>query len=152
MAEVFGAVASGVGIASFVIQVASSLKKVKQFVDLMKDAPNQLRYYIETIEQLNKILGAIDQQSRQMSILSGQSAIISGSFDDCRKAAHDLSSIAEDLEREMRTHSTKGRIKFALKKQTLDSFRIRLEAAKTSVLLSQQLCLKYVLSKSRQRI
>jgi len=140
MAELLGAVASGVGIASFVIQAASSIKKAKHFIDLMKDAPNELRYFMEGIEQLNKILDFIDQQSRQISIPSDQGAIVLGAFNDCRKAALDLSSLAKDLESAISAHSTKGRAKFAFKKQALDSFRMRLEAAKTTVLLCQQSC------------
>jgi len=143
MAEILGAVAAGIGIASFVIQIGDSVAKLKGFIGLMKEAPTELRSLIERVENLNKLLDFIAAQTRQMQIPDVQSTIVDNIFQDYYKTALRLATIARDLEKEVAAHITKGRVKFAMKKQALDSLKTRLEEEKTTVLLSYQFCLGY---------
>lgn len=60
MAEVLGVVASGVGIGSLVGQIASSVMKLKSYMDLVKDAPEDIRILIDEIEDLQLLISDIE--------------------------------------------------------------------------------------------
>jgi hypothetical protein len=62
MAEL-GAVASAIGIASFGIQVADSVIKLKDFWERVKEAPEEIRFVLEEIETLSLVLAEIGQSS-----------------------------------------------------------------------------------------
>jgi hypothetical protein len=146
MAELLGAVAGGIGIASFVIQIGDSLVKLKRFKDSIRDAPEELRCLIQNLEDLSKILESIGTRAQQCQIPDGEDDIIDKSLIDCHGAARNIYQVAKEIEQIIVASGRKGRVKFAIKKQIMESLRSRLEEAKATVLLSHVARATYVIS------
>jgi hypothetical protein len=61
MAEMFGVVASGISVVSLAFQVADSIKKLKDFCDLVKGALEDICLTLNEIEAMTAVLGDIDK-------------------------------------------------------------------------------------------
>jgi hypothetical protein len=91
------AVGIGVGVASFAIQIADGLIKLKDFIELMTDAPGELRAIIRRVEEVEVILKNIEARDRELDgnvrNLVNSDANVKG----CREAANRLAIIAKEI-------------------------------------------------------
>ena len=136
MAEVLGIVAGGIGIASFVVEIADSLIKLKDFAVSVKSAPEELKYLLQSVEDLNRILEDIGVRAQRFGFPDGENDIIDKSLVSCHRAAQDIHLVTKNLEEKILGGSQKARFKFAFQKQLLKGLRLRLEEAKQNVLLA----------------
>ena len=60
MAEVFGLIASGVSIGALAGQIASSVVKLKSYLDRIRDVPEDISILINEIEDLHFLLSDIE--------------------------------------------------------------------------------------------
>ncbi|KAI9743630.1 MAG: hypothetical protein M1818_002946 [Claussenomyces sp. TS43310] len=139
MAEVFGIVGGGVGVASLAIQITDSIRKLKGFCSLVKDTPEEVRLAIEEVEILSEVLtdierGAQDGSARLPSIRSA----VTRSIQLCRVSNDGLRTLAQDLSANSGDGKRWPTIKAALNRDKLERFRGRLESAKTTLLLANQ--------------
>jgi hypothetical protein len=135
MAKIFGIVAGGIGIVSFVVRTGDSLVKLKDFARSTKNAPEELTSLIQGIENLNRNLKVIGTRAKQFSISDGDD-VIDKPLHSCHRAAQDFYQVARSLEQEIIVGSQKARFKFAHKKQFLKDLRTRLEETKQDVLIA----------------
>ncbi|EPE30452.1 Ankyrin repeat-containing protein [Glarea lozoyensis ATCC 20868] len=136
MAEIFGVVAGGIGVASFVAQIGDNLIKLKNITDSMKDAPKELRSIIQNVEELGHILESIRTRARYLQIPDGADDIIDHSLASCHAAAQELYQVATHLELLISGNGRKGRFKFAVKKQGIEDLRRKLEETKSNIQLA----------------
>lgn len=136
MAEL-GIVASGIGVASFAIQVGDSVMKLKNLWDAVKEAPADIECLLEEIEILSLVLREAEpinnSNYRSTNYPSGISCL-----ELCRRTTNILESIVKDLDSEVRRKKSLGRIKAVLKSESINKFRERLRTAQTMLLLSNQ--------------
>ena len=145
MAEVVGAVASGVGIGALAASIAKSVIKIKSFWDDMKDVPDDIGDLMEQLDALQYMLSHIeDRQSRNPypSFLLDRSSE-TRCLSICKKAADQLKSIADDLSADINTskriHRKWASARVVLEKRKLEKYRKRLKRAISLLLMSQQL-------------
>ena len=99
MAEVLGAVASGISIGTLAAQVVNSVTKLKSYWDEIKEAPEDIQLLMEQIEDLQFILTEMeeDQHRNPMSGTILNSATIARCLNRCKKGADALEDLADDL-------------------------------------------------------
>lgn len=148
MAELFGLIASGVGITSLAIQISSSILQLKSFCDLIKDAPEEIRYLIEEMEVLGLIVSDIEatiSSNQQVSIPVLDSGAAARCLGLCKRGVDALEAAVRDLAAELEKGKKRGGLKRALRKDTTDKLRERLKNAQTLLVLSQQTYYQYVI-------
>lgn len=137
MAEVFGVVASGMGVVSLAFQVADSVKKLKDFYGLMKDAPEDIHLALDEVEVLSIVLEDIDRDIQQQLFPSPAiKAAAMKSLRMCTVASEALKTLVQELEKNIVASKKRGAFKAALKKDKVDRFRERLESAKSTMLVA----------------
>lgn len=147
MAEVLGVVASGISVASFAIQLADSIKKLKDFVDDVRDAPEDIKYTIHELDTLNLQLADIEKELQQNPASTSNDTSLQQCLSLCQKGTSALDSIVKDLESEMKTRKRRTAVKTWLKKGILEKYDKRLERAKSSLMLSYLIYTKNVQTK-----
>ena len=136
MAEVLGAAASGISIASFAVQIVDSGIKLNRLWNAIKDAPEDIAYLKEDVQSINTVLEEI---KAQQALTTGPSSAPNGCLELCRRAAETLENVVKDLETTISKKRLRGSMKVALKRETLAKHRTRLSDAKTSLILAQQM-------------
>ena len=134
MADALAVVASGVGVASFALQVVDCAAKLRRLWADIKDAPEDVINLIDEIQTLSQVLDAIN--------VTHKPAVGNAMFDQCyvfcEHSVRNLESVARDLEKLVRRKRPVGVLRVVLKKDIIAKHRSQLERAKTSLLLAQQ--------------
>lgn len=145
MAEVFGLVASGVSISALVGQIASSVVKLKSYLDQIKDAPKDISSLIEEIEDVQFLLSDIeDDQSRHpYSPLLFDNSSASRCLDRCKRRVERLrrvvDEIAVDFENLPPMKRSLKAAKIIWKRDRVEKFRADLSGAVRLMTLSHQI-------------
>lgn len=140
MAELLATVASGMSVVSLAIQVAESIKKLKDFYDLMKDAPGEIRRIIEEVETLSLILEDVDRDMQQQLFLDPRTkATMMRSYRLCRSSSSEaLGALVAELEEHFIWGKKRGSFKVAMKQDKIEAIQRKLESAKATMLLANQ--------------
>lgn len=139
MAEVFGVVSGDLGVVSLVIQIADSIKQLKDFCDLVKEAPDEVRLALGEVEVLSLVLQDIEQSMHdQSTCVPAIEAAVRKSLHLCRVSNDALMSVAKGLNGDIAGGKRWSSFKAALKKDSLMKFRARLEGAKMTLMLANQ--------------
>ncbi|WPH04484.1 Hypothetical protein R9X50_00737500 [Acrodontium crateriforme] len=119
---VVGVAASGAGLASLTIQLFESWKKIKAFMDDVRDAPEALENLVAYLEGIQAILEWLESRREH----SGQSlAILDMALEGCCKTLKKLESKLQAIKKGM-TGSLKGKIKAALEKSPVTEIVVKL--------------------------
>ncbi len=104
MAEVIGAVASGIAIAQLAGSIASSIIKLKGFWSQMNDAPAEISHLLRQLDSFNLILQHMqhDQPEQNIPELSGQNLCMRRSLELCGECADELSTLVNHLDAKLR--------------------------------------------------
>jgi hypothetical protein len=139
MAEIFGAIASGIGIAGVAAQAIDGIRKLQTFCNDVRDAPEEIEYMINELEILLNTIVAIEFQiQRNASVYSNLSPTPALRF--VSQSVGSLSTVIEKLNIEI-THKRKlGSIKTAWKKKVLETYMVKIERSKTSLGLAVSAC------------
>ncbi|KAF7900456.1 uncharacterized protein EAF01_007758 [Botrytis porri] len=135
MAEI-GIIASGMGVASMGLQLMDGIRKLKQFWDEVKEAPEDIQYTLEELDALSLVLS--DMHITNSNLPSIPSATVTKCLELCRRGTNILNTTVNDLNRAISKRRKIGSAKVVLKKDTLDKFRNRLRDAQYMLILSQQ--------------
>ena len=136
MAEMFGAVASGVGIASFAVQIVDSGMKLNELWNAIKDAPEEIKWLKEDIDSINTILQELDAQQALTTCTPSATKVC---YAACRRTAETLENVVTELENTISRKKRRGSLKVVLKKEILASHKTRLSEAKASLSLALQM-------------
>jgi hypothetical protein len=132
-----GIIASGLGVASFAIQLGDSIGKLKSLWNAIKEAPEDIKWLMEEIESLSLVLRELesihDSNERSVSYGSGSRCL-----ELCRRGAGILESVAKDLDQKIKRKKRIGGIKAVLKNDSINKIRDKLRSAQSMLLLSNQ--------------
>ena len=144
MADVIGVISGGITIAALAAQVTSSVAKLKQYWDLIQDAPEEIRYLIEEVEDLSLLLADIEEDQIRNPISSIILDITSASrcLDHCKRGADRLRELVEDLGANLNSSNNLkkkwGSAKVLLRKDKIEKYKTDLERAVRLLSLSHQ--------------
>ncbi|KAF1344680.1 hypothetical protein BDV97DRAFT_60144 [Delphinella strobiligena] len=137
MAELMGAIASGIGIASFAIQLAESIQKLKALCDDIRDAPESISSSLEQLDMLNLQVQEVASEEQENPQVFASSTSLQQCITLCKQGTAALAEIVNELEKEMTTGKRIwGKLKVVLKKDTLRKLASRLESARGSLMMS----------------
>lgn len=137
MAALLGAIASGIGVASFAIQLAESVQKLKALCDDIKDAPETISCSIQQLDILTKQVEEIAIEEQENPQIFADTTSLRQCITSCKQGAAALAGIVTELEKEMTTErSIWSKLKVVLKKDTLRKLASRLESARGLLMMS----------------
>jgi hypothetical protein len=145
MAE-FGVISGSLGIVSLAIQVANSVKKLKDFLNSVKEAPDEIKYTIRQIEALDLVLSDRGADEDDQNISEAASIAMGTCKMFLNQAAGNLQIIVKELDLAISQRKRMGSFKAVLKQSTLDKLKQRLRDAQDLLVLSNQYYLQSVLS------
>jgi GTP1/Obg family GTP-binding protein len=151
MAEAVGVVASAVGIAAFGQQLASSIQTIKEFCEAVKDAPDELRDVLDQIENISKImarLGHLEETSPSTEV----DDVLQASAQLCRTAIGRISTLAQELEDEVKRNRVRGSVRAVLKRKGLEKLLVKLERNKADLLIAHSMYADVRKSKELERL
>lgn len=130
--------ASGIAVVSIAIQLADSVKKLCDFWDSVKDAPDDIHMVLTDLRLLSNVLAEIahDEQHAQPD------ATLPLALDGCWTYVNILTALLDKLEPGFASRSARIRrwtaIKAVMKGGDLAKFQEALERMKSTLLLVQQ--------------
>ncbi|KAH8801458.1 hypothetical protein F5884DRAFT_862155 [Xylogone sp. PMI_703] len=99
MAEILGAIASGISIGALAGQVALSIVKLKSIINDIKDAPEDIKILIDEIEDVQLLISDIENDQAHNPyaklFLESQSAV--RCLDHCRRGVERLCRVADTM-------------------------------------------------------
>ena len=106
MAESFGIVAGGIGAVSLAVQITEQTRRLRKFLKLIKDAPNETEELLNELDFLANASKVFeDFKNHEASEIGSKCATTALEF--CRELVGDLQQLTEELENEF---SPKGPI------------------------------------------
>ncbi|KAH0382048.1 hypothetical protein KCU92_g6651, partial [Aureobasidium melanogenum] len=132
MAEVFGAVASGIGIAGVAAQAVDGIRKLQAFCNDIRNAPDEVKYLTTELEILLGTIASIEAQIQRNSTMCGNMDPTPAlRFVD--QSVRSLNAVIEKLNGEIAQKRMMGSMKMAWKKKVLESHLMKIERSKTSL-------------------
>jgi hypothetical protein len=148
--ELLGLAASSISIASLAIQLADSIQKLKAFCDTVKDAPNDLQLVVAEVEVLSlgleEIVEYLKVHERAGPRTAALPPAVSKSLWLCQVSADGLRTLVRGLEQSMGERKMRGAIKIAFRKEKIERMKNRLQSAKLTLLIANQLFYQYGIS------
>ena len=135
MAEVLGAVASGISIVTLAAQIAASVVKLKSYWNQIKDAPEDIMLLIDELDDLRLLLCAIEKDQSRNPISSPimDDTVASRCLEHCRRGADRLQNLVDELSTNIyasnRLRSKWASTKVVLKKDDIKKYKTHLKAA-----------------------
>jgi hypothetical protein len=145
MAEVLGVVASGISIGALVGQIASSVVKLKSYMDLVKDAPEDIRILVDEIEDLQLLISDIedDRARNPYTELLLESSSASRCLAHCRRGVERLRRVVDAMAVDFSSIKPMKRKWVAAsvvwKRETLEKYKAELASAVRLLTLSHQI-------------
>ena len=99
MAEIFGLVAGGVSIGALAGQIASSVVKLKSYLDQVRDLPEDIALLVDEIDDLYSLLSDIeaDQCRNPYSAILFDNNSSSRCLDHCKRGADRLRRVVDNI-------------------------------------------------------
>lgn len=136
--EGLSAAASGLAVASIAIQLADSVKKLHDFWDSIKDAPETVRVITNDLKLLSSVLADIASEAQHGEL----DVVLEGVLSACTTSVDALNTIVNDLEPGFASSNIFLRkwtaFRSVLKKERIKNFQAALERLKNTLALGQQ--------------
>lgn len=134
MAE-FGAIASAIGVAGVAAQFADGIRKLATFCRDVRSAPEDIQYAANELEILTNLLSRmeIDLRQRPFDGIADFSAVLKL----CDLGSQQVSLLVVELGADIAKRRINGSLKAAWKRPDIDKHMVRLERAKSSLMLAQ---------------
>ena len=136
MAEVFGLVAGAIGIAPIVLELAKSVKKLKDFYHDAKNAPEAVQDLVDDIDDMSSIL--IQLAARNLHDTADEEQVLRQCLTHCARANARISTVVTELQSGFIAHKSRASITYPLHKARLKKLTQKLERGKTSLSLACQ--------------
>jgi len=143
MAEVFGVVAGGLGVASLAIQIVENLTKVINFCESIKEALTDIQRLLLELQILSNVISGIQLVYEKHSLPETSEAVTRICLGLVRHDIGKLTNLSLELERKLnsgkRITRTWARVQTVLSESKIAVLRAHLERAKSG-LQSLQSC------------
>lgn len=136
MAEVLGVAASGVGIVSLAIQLADSIKKLKDFCEDVRNVPDDIKYITHQLDILNLQLGDVAKEQQTNPVDFNSDEGLKQCLAACQQGTAQLVTIVKELEDKIAKKGRMGAIRAVLRREKIAILGRRLDSAKTSLMFS----------------
>lgn len=134
MAEAFGIAAGAFGVISLGVQLAESVQKVRGFCANVKNAPSRLADLIEEIAEMSDLVKELEHKNQSADLVA--SPIMQRCIKSSRKAIGYFETFAGELQDRMERGKLRGRSSFAMRQKDIEQMLVRLERAKTLLVLA----------------
>ncbi|KAH7393579.1 hypothetical protein BKA64DRAFT_91682 [Cadophora sp. MPI-SDFR-AT-0126] len=139
MAEVFGVIGGGLSVFSLAIQLASSIKILKDFLDIIEETPTEVCVALEELDILSLVLQDIEQSiNDQMYTIPTIRPAVEKSIRLCKTGCVSLNCIAEEISGLLASKRKWTSFKVGLKRDKLARLKVHLESTKTLLTLANQ--------------
>lgn len=138
------AVFGSIGIVSLAIQLADSIKKLRDFCEDIKNVPDDIKYITYQLDTLNLQLGGVAKEQRANPVDFDSDEGLKQCLTACQKGTAQLVTIVKELEAGIANKGRMGALRAVLKKQRLAALGARLDSAKTSLMFSYMMYSKSV--------
>lgn len=158
MAELLAVVASGISVAQLAGQIASSVLKLKSYLDQIKEAPEDIRNLIEEIEVVLLLLTEVEQDQAQQPTLVRRPVPALRCLDNCKKAVESLRSGVDELGADIegakfpKKNNRWASVKMVWKRERIEKYRSNLATALSLLNLAYQVHNRYVASVLRSTL
>jgi hypothetical protein len=126
-------------VVSLAFQVADSIKKLKDFCDFVKDAPEEIRLTLDEIEAMALVLGDIDKSVQvQNSLPPSTKNTVARSICLCQTCAAMLQSLVAELQNGLAKQKRRTLFTVALTREKLMNIKAQIECSKSILLLANQ--------------
>jgi len=122
-----------IGTISGIIELVGTAKKLKDFFDNVRDAPDNVTHFARHAESLSVQCSAIAAHANANTFASLDNRTLDESLRLCEAAAVSLRSVVHDLEVKIGKHRKRGAFLAALKEDVLETHRSRLRDAEASL-------------------
>ncbi|CAD0085503.1 unnamed protein product, partial [Aureobasidium mustum] len=129
---VFGAVASGIGIAGVAAQALDGIRRWKAFCNDVRDAPEEIKYLTDELEILLGTIASIEAQIQRNSAIC-RNIDPAPALRFVTQSVTSLNDIIAKFNKEIARKRTLGSMKMAWKKKVLESYLMKIERSKTSL-------------------
>jgi hypothetical protein len=120
------------------VQICSSIIKIKQLWDDVKDAPGEIRDLLEDIDILSKVLSDFETHDDLPPAAARN-------LDLCSRGARLLTEVLNELDTKVRKRKRIGGLKAVLERGTVENLKKKLRSGQTMLALAYQIYLKYIL-------
>ena len=138
MTEILSTVASGIAVVTVAVQLAENVKKLCDFWNSIKEAPEEIQAISLDLELLSSVLTQIAYEVQHVE----PDATLVATLDGCRVKVKILTTLLSEIERGFASTSSRVRkwtaLKAVLKHGQLMKFQAALERLKGTMLLVQQ--------------
>lgn len=135
MAEVLGIVGSAVGVVSTALELAHSIKKLKDFRARVADAPKNLQRTVQDIEAMSSLLTQLNDKLESTTDSPGSQSL-QACTEHCRVGVDRIFAVTEELDRRMSEKRLHTSLRFAFNRDHMLSMMQGLEQAKSSLVLA----------------
>lgn len=154
MAEIIGVISGSIAIGNVIVQFTNSLLALKDCVDQVRDAPDDIKRLLQSIEIAGFVLADIEEDLAQddgttASVLRGNKHVRK-SLELCVQATKTLDDISKDLARDIeppgagRIRKHLATVKVVLQRSKVEKYMTVLQNALQLLQLSQQCYLRCV--------
>ncbi|KAH8803047.1 hypothetical protein F5884DRAFT_494753 [Xylogone sp. PMI_703] len=152
MAEAFGIVTGSAGLISLAIQITQNIKEAMDFFNRIKQAPNEVNLICRDLEVLHCVLKDIIYHiNNKATYITIDTSTVELSLKQCATCTEEFKVLAEKLHTDILRRKKIAKIKVALKRADLSTFRSRLEDAKRTLIVAIQ-CYQIAVSESNHVI
>ncbi len=139
MAETLAVLASGIAVVQLASQLAGSIMALKEFCSLIQSAPNDILLALDELDTLSMVLEDIDCSVREQVFLNPRIKYsVMRSYRLCRSSSDSLGNLVASLQSSLEKGKKRGGFKAALKKTKFEEMTQKLEHAKGTMMLANQ--------------
>lgn len=147
MAEALGLVASGISVVQLAGYIATSVVKLKDYWEQVRDAPAEIGYLLREIDSVGLILSHIQNDQKRQPLFDN--ACIQQSLSLCTEGADELSALVSELANTIEGGKSGwrrkvGAAKVALKKEEIKRLKRRMKHAIQLLSLAYQYHIRLV--------
>lgn len=133
MVEMFGAVASGAGLASLAIQLLDSAHKLHGLYDSCKNAPEMIQELSFEIETMSLSLRHLERHRLEDSI---NSELMARCIQVCQQKTARITALVSRMDQRVQSYRGFGKLYAAFKEPEMDRMLDDLERAKSAISLA----------------
>lgn len=141
MAEIFGAVASGAGLASLAMQLLESAHKLHSLYDSCKNAPDTIQELSFELETMSLSLRHLERHRVEDSI---ESELLARCMSVCQTKTARITALVSRMDSRVQSFCGLGKLYAAFKEPEMDRMLDGLERAKSAISLAYMTYCQYV--------
>lgn len=134
MAEVFGLAAAGIGVTPVALELAKTVKKLKDYCRDVKTARQDIHDFVDEVDALNHVLQ--DLEALNIADCPSSSQALHRCRQLCKKANTTLSEVLTEVQAALALHGKRTQLTFPLKRDKMEQLTSKVANAQRSLSLA----------------